>query len=109
MTARLHSGIAAILFTAAQLIDPRAARAQERPATSAEERAAPSVEHDAWQPELSVVAGLTQWTLFRGGLRRRRGRLSLHARICDTRDAAHSCCRKDSSMVFGGAPAEIVT
>jgi hypothetical protein len=67
MTERLHLGIAAILFTAAHLILPRAARAQERPATPAEERPASSAAHDPWQPQVSVMAGLTQWVLFQGG------------------------------------------
>jgi hypothetical protein len=67
MTERLHLRIAAILFTAAHLILPRAARAQERPATSAEERPASSAAHDPWQPQFSVMAGLTQWVVFQGG------------------------------------------
>lgn len=59
--------MAAILFTAAYLIAPCTAHAQERPVTSAEERPAASAAHDPWQPEFSVMAGLTQWILFQGG------------------------------------------
>jgi hypothetical protein len=67
MTARLRLAIAAILFTAAHLIVPPGARAQEPPATSAGKKPDTSAEHDAWQPQFSVVAGLSQWILFRGG------------------------------------------
>jgi len=67
MTPRLHLTIAAILFTAAHLIAPPGAWAQERPATPAEAHRDTSAEHDAWQPQFSVMVGLTQWTLFRGG------------------------------------------
>jgi hypothetical protein len=67
MTQRRHVEIAAILFTAVHLIAPCAAHAQERPTTSAEERPAASAPYDAWRPQFSVMAGLTQWVLFRGG------------------------------------------
>ena len=60
-------GIALILFTAAPLIAPRTACGQERPATSVEQRPAISPASDAWRPQFSVMAGLTQWILFRGG------------------------------------------
>jgi len=67
MTIRLRLGIAAILFIAAHLIAPPEAHAQERAASSSEEQPDTSAEHDAWQPQFSVMAGLTQWILFRGG------------------------------------------
>jgi hypothetical protein len=80
MTARLRLGIAAILFTAAHLIVPPSARAQEPPDNSAEDQPDTAAEHDAWQPQFSVMTGLTQWILFRGGnvaVEYKRGRLAV--------------------------------
>ncbi|HYM22465.1 MAG TPA: hypothetical protein VEU08_04640 [Vicinamibacterales bacterium] len=64
---RLRAALPAILFVAVHFIAPRPARAQERPPASADDRTDNPASADPWRPQFSVLAGLTQWVLFRGG------------------------------------------